>query len=202
MMIRFERGAATAPLDVFLLRGHALPLPYLTSPSISFLTYISPLAYLKLLRTVQHTAPPASHLANLDVPFPHLRAALTSHPRPAGATIATLVLSPNPPPAYHADSMSMPALDSRGSVALVEDADRLEVVFPAAREVPGQQQFSWVLDFTAGGKYPGVVVSQGRMREIELVVNPFSGMDQMGDEAIMSFGSGSWVDLLVSAEGG
>ncbi|PIL30569.1 hypothetical protein GSI_07269 [Ganoderma sinense ZZ0214-1] len=197
---RSERGAATAPLDVFLLRGHALPLPYLTSPSISFLTYISPLAYLKLLRTSRPTAPPPSHLPALDVPFPHLRAALTTHPRPSGATVATLVLSPNPPPAYHADSMSMPALDARTATTLVEDADRLEVVFPAAREVPGQQQFSWVLDFTGGGKYPGVVVSQARMREIELVVNPFSGMDQMGDVPMMAFGTGSWVDLLFNSQ--
>ncbi len=93
----------------------------------------------------------------------------------------------------------MPALDARASAALVEDADRLEFVLPAAREVPGQQQFSWALDFTAGGKYAGVVVSQSRMREIELVVNPFSGMDQMGDVPMMAFGTGSWIDLLVSA---
>ena len=57
---------------------------------------------------------------------------------------------------------------------------------------------SWLLDFTAGGKYPGVVVSQSRMREIELVVNPFGGIDNMGDVPMMSFGTGSWIDLLVS----
>ncbi|KAI1784243.1 hypothetical protein LXA43DRAFT_1101647 [Ganoderma leucocontextum] len=197
---RSERGAATTPLDVFLLRGHALPLPYLTSPSISFLTYVSPLTYLKLIRTSQPTAPPASHLPNLDVPFHHLRAALTSHPRPAGATVATLVLSPNPPPVYLADSMSITALDARPSAALVEDADRLEFVFPAAREVAGQQQFSWVLDFTEGGKYPGVVVSQLRMRKIELLVNPYSGMVPMSDVPMMAFGAGSWVDLLFNSQ--
>ncbi|EJF62647.1 hypothetical protein DICSQDRAFT_104138 [Dichomitus squalens LYAD-421 SS1] len=191
-----EKGGANTPLDVFLLRAHALPLPYLTSPSISFLTYLSPLAYLKLLRTSQPTGPPINHLPNLDVPFHHLRTALTTHPRQPGMTIATLVLSPNPPPAYHADSMSMSGLDARTSTTLVEDADKLEFLFPAAREAQGQQPFSWLLDFTEGGKYPGVVMSQSRMRDIEMVVNPFGSIDHMSDVPMMAFGTGSWVDLL------
>ena len=115
-------------------------------------------------------------------------------------TIATLILSPNPPPAYHADSMSMSGLDARTSTTLVDDADKLEFVFPAAREVQvlQGQNFKWILDFTEGGKYPGVVVSQARVREIELVLNPF-GMENMPDASMMSFGGGaaSWVDLLV-----
>lgn len=94
--------------------------------------------------------------------------------------------------------MSIPALDGRTSTGLVEDAAQLEFVFPAAREVPGQPQFSWVLDFTGGGKYAGVVMSQARMREIELVVNPFSAMES--EVQMMAFGTGSWVDLLVSAD--
>ncbi|KAI0350193.1 hypothetical protein OH77DRAFT_1507079 [Trametes cingulata] len=197
-----QESAEKVPLDVFLLRSHALPLPYLTTPSISFLTYISPLAYLKLLRAAPASAPAAGHLPKLDIPFQHLRTSLTSHPRPEGVTTATLVLSPTAPPAYHADSMSMSALDTRSSSSLVPNAAEIEHIFPAAREVQGLQgqQFTWLLDFTAGGKYPGVVMSQSRMREIELIVNPFSGIDHVENVQMMSFGTGSWVDLLLNSQ--
>lgn len=39
-------------------------------------------------------------------------------------------------------------------------------------------------------------MSQSRMREIELVLNPFGG-ENMPQVPMMSFGAGSWVDLLV-----
>ncbi|KAI0373267.1 hypothetical protein BV20DRAFT_938026 [Pilatotrama ljubarskyi] len=197
-----QESADKVPLDIFLLRSHALPLPYLTSPSISFLTYLSPLAYLKLLRTAPASAPVTNHLPKLDIPFQHLRSSLTSHPRPEGVTTATLVLSPTAPPAYHADSMSMSALDTRPSNSLVPNAADMEHVFPAAREAQGPQgqQFTWILDFTAGGKYPGVVMSQSRMHEVELVVNPFSGIDHVENVQVISFGTGSWVDLLLSSQ--
>jgi len=66
---------------------------------------------------------------------------------------------------------------------------------PDAGESTGQHK--WILDFTENGKYPGVVMSQSRMREIELVVNPFSSMNHMNTVGMMSFGAGSWVGLLV-----
>ncbi|KAI0781385.1 hypothetical protein BD413DRAFT_464197 [Trametes elegans] len=194
-----QESGVKVPLDIFLVRSHALPLPYLTTPSISFLTYLSPLAYLHLLRTGPASSVDTAHLPKLDVSFPHLRDALTSHPRPIGATYATLVLSPTAPPAYHADSMSMSALDTRSSSSLVPSAAEMEHVFPAAREAQGPQgqQFTWVLDFTDGGKCLGVVMSQSRMREIELVVNPFSGMDHIENVQTPSFVTSSWVNLLV-----
>ena len=203
IFIRSERGSAVAPLDVFLMRAHALPLPYLTTPSISFLTYLSPLAYLKLLRTTPSGGPDPSspHLPSLDVSFQHLRSVLTSHPRPPGITVATLVLSPTPPPAHHADSTLISAIDTRSSSTLITDI-KIDFIFPAAREVQALQgqQFTWILDFTEGGKYPGLVMSQSRMREIEFVINPFNEMGGMDNVPMMpSFGAGSWVDLLVRA---
>ncbi|KAI0637430.1 hypothetical protein C8Q77DRAFT_1155267 [Trametes polyzona] len=197
-----QQSVAKLPLDIFLMRSHALPLPYLRTPSISFLTYLSPLAYLKLLRTSPTNAATPSHLPKLDVPFQHLRRSLASHPRPPGATTATLVLSPTAPPAYHADSMSMSALDTRSSSTLVPSAADMEHVFPAAREAQGPQgqQFTWILDFTEGGKYPGVVMSQSRMHEIELAVNPFGAMEHLQNVQMMSFSAGSWVDLLLNSQ--
>jgi len=38
------------------------------------------------------------------------------------------------------------------------------------------------------------------MREIELVVNPLSGMDHIGNVPMMAFGTGSWLDLLLNPE--
>ncbi|KAH9890615.1 hypothetical protein C8Q73DRAFT_704992 [Cubamyces lactineus] len=197
---RQEYGSAV-PLDIFLMRSHALPLPYLTTPSISFLTYLSPLAYLTLLRTGSPPKFTTSHLPKLDISFNHLRTALTSHPRPPGATLATLFLSPTAPPAYHADSMSMSALDTRLSSSAVPNAAEMEHVFPAAREAQGPQgqQFTWILDFTDGGKHPGVVMSKSRMHDIEVVVNPFSGLDHI-ESGQMSYGTGSWVDLLLNPQ--
>ncbi|KAH9915799.1 uncharacterized protein BXZ73DRAFT_92575 [Epithele typhae] len=198
VIMKGEKGAVVAPLDVFLLRGHALPLPYLTTPSISFLTYVSPLAYLKLLKSSTplppHSEPLAAHQPALDVPFHHLRAVLATPPRQPGITVATLVLSPTPPPAYHAEGLSLSAIDARPLHALVGDAERVEYVFPAAREVAALQgqPLTWILDFTDGGKAAGLVVSQGRMREIELVHVEVNNM--------MGMSAGSWVDLLLNPQ--
>ncbi|KAH9069863.1 hypothetical protein EDB83DRAFT_2371710, partial [Lactarius deliciosus] len=45
--------SSSVPLDVFLLRGHPLGLPYLHSPTLCFLVYLSPRAYLSLQRSAQ-----------------------------------------------------------------------------------------------------------------------------------------------------
>lgn len=44
-------ASSSAPLDIFLLRGHGLPLPNIVSPSLSFLVHISPRAYLGLVKS-------------------------------------------------------------------------------------------------------------------------------------------------------
>ena len=190
-----------ASLDVFLMRAHALPLPYLTSPAISFLVHLSPLAYLTLLRTSASTpsAPqPDLKLPKIDIPFGHLRSSISVHPPIAGATVASLILS-NRRPASD-DSMNMPQLTSRPSYTLLPADSFADNAFPQPLAVPQSPMttpFSWVLDFTDGGKHRGVVMSQSRMREIELVVNPLSGISHMGSVPMMTFGTGSWLDLLV-----
>ncbi len=96
----------------------------------------------------------------------------------------------------------MPALNARPVFPLVPGGIDLEHLFPQTFDSPldldGEpfSKPSWILDFTQGGSRPGVVMSQSRMREIELVVNPLSSIDQLDN--IMSFGTGSWVDILVS----
>lgn len=191
-------AAERAPLDIYLLRCHALPLPYLVSPSISFLVYVSPQVYLSLkTSSAAHFAPPISNLPNLDIPFDQLRSYLSTHRK--GATLATLLLSPLTDSQLFPASLSMPSLISRPTFPLVPSGSELEHVFPQTAELASEsgEQHVWILDFTHGGKFPGVVVSQSRMREMELVVNPLSGMDPMNMPGMMSFGTGSWVALLV-----
>ncbi|KAJ7251801.1 hypothetical protein B0H12DRAFT_1118930 [Mycena haematopus] len=187
-----------APLDIYLSRCHALPLPYLVSPSITFLVYASPQVYLSL-----KTSPPLpfspleSNLPQLDISFDRLRSYLSTYPK--GATLATLLLTPLTASELFPGALSMTSLISRPTFPLVPSGSELEHVFPQTAELTNESdaQHVWILDFTHGGKFPGVVVSQSRMREMELVVHPLSGMDSMG-LGMMSFGTGSWVALLLN----
>lgn len=188
-----------------MLRSHALPLPYLTSPSISFLTYISTQAYLSLLRSSPSPVQASSGSLPIDIPLSHLRQQLSVYPRLRGTTIARLSLAPVSNQSYP-PSISMTSLDSRPTFPLAPGVD-VDHTFPQcvnsdslideAGTTESSSQHTWILDFTEAGKYSGVVMSQSRMRDIELVINPFSVMNQMNEVGMMSFGTGSWVDLLV-----
>ncbi|KIK68860.1 hypothetical protein GYMLUDRAFT_255495 [Collybiopsis luxurians FD-317 M1] len=195
------------PLDIFLLRAHTLPLPYLKSPSLSFLVYLSPLTYLSLLQSSSSLPPDDSmSLPKFDIPLSHVRSCLVS--RSKGATIATLTLSPPVETHIFPASMSIPTLTSRPTFSLVPGGSDLEHVFPQLADLPptsldpadneSSGRNIWFLDFTEGGKYPGIVTSQSRMREIELVINPLSSMETLNTVGMMSFSTGSWVDLLIN----
>ncbi|TFK44542.1 hypothetical protein BDQ12DRAFT_673182 [Crucibulum laeve] len=199
-------STARAPLDIFLLRSHALPLPYLVSPSISFLVSLSPLSYLSLFRSLTSSPTEANlNLPNLDIPLPQIRSYLTSSPK--GATVATLSLTTTTDAQLFPASISMPNITSRPTFPLVSSGSELEHVFPQLSDpsdsidATGESksmQHLWVLDFTAGGKNRGVVMSQSRMRDIELVVNPLAGMDHLDTVDLVPFGYGSWLDLLLN----
>ncbi|THV06767.1 hypothetical protein K435DRAFT_743329 [Dendrothele bispora CBS 962.96] len=196
-----------APLDIFLLRAHTLPLPYLTSPSLSFLTHISPLAYLSLLHYESNSSQldTNSRPPMFDVPLSRLRQFISSCPK--GVTIATLTLSKPMETHLFPASMSMPTLTTRPMFPLVPEGSGLEHAFPSLADIapvtldpssehPGRH--FWMLDFTHSGKFPGVVMSQSKMREIELVINPLSSMETLNPVGMMSYGTGSWVDLLLN----
>ncbi|KAF8971056.1 hypothetical protein BDZ97DRAFT_1787474 [Flammula alnicola] len=165
---------STAPLDIFLLRSHSLPLPYLISPSVSFLIYLSPLSYLSLSHKAKDFTLKDSPFEGLS--FSDIKSYLRSLPK------AHLY-----PP-----SMSMPNITARPTFPLVASASDLDHSFPQldsfGMDANSSAPFAWVLDFTAGGKLPGVIMSQSRMKAIELVVNPLGGGD----------GWAVWVDHLLN----
>ena len=172
-----------APLDIFLHRAHALPIPYLSSPSISFLSYLSPRAYLTLLKS----SASSDNTSNIDISTSTLTSYLTSHPCPEGMTTCTLLLCPLTAPPSNPPPISI-SLDTRPTFSLTSPSrSTLDYTFP---QPAAEMNHAWFLDF---GK--GVVMSQGRMRDIETVVNPLGFGSSMGMG--MGFGSGSWVDLLV-----
>lgn len=199
----------SAPLDTFLQRAHALPLPYLTSPSISFLLYLSPLSYLTLLRTPTSSSPPPPQsndgLPKFDVSLTHIRDQLSAHPRPKGATVATLSLVSTSGTNTNAGSVQKIEVDgatpSRPQFTLAQP--EIEHTFPQLPATgPETTSYAWFLDFTSSGKYPGVLMSQSKMREVECVLDTASsGMDDLDGVGMMGFGSGlhrrNWVDMLV-----
>jgi hypothetical protein len=203
--VRSSLSLTHAPLDIFLLRSHALPLLYLTFPAISFLVYLSPPAYLSVLRLPSSPSRPrdGERLPQMDIAVSTLRPWLTTHP--IGVTLATLCLATLSDAQLFPVPLSMPSLTTRPTFSLSPQGSELEHIFPQTSDLPGTSdgtdsitgQHIWVLDFTDGGKRPGIVMSQSRMRDIELVVNPLSGMDNLSSVGMLSFTTGSWVDLIV-----
>ncbi len=102
-------------------------------------------------------------------------------------------------------SMSMPSITTRPTFPLCSRGAGLEHVFMEApavamdtpASISSSQQYNWVLDFTLGGRFPGIVLSQSRMRDIEMILSPLGGMDNLPPVGILSFQPGSWVSLLV-----
>ncbi|KAI0071781.1 hypothetical protein K474DRAFT_1668625 [Panus rudis PR-1116 ss-1] len=195
------------PLDIFLMRAHALPLPYLSSPCISFLLHLSPLAYLSLLRAPSKlpAIPPNVKLPALDIPISQIRSYVASYPRPDGVAVATLALIPSKALSFPPDPMSMGTLQSRPMFPLAPARADLNHTFVEASEPADSPAFGsiyrWYLDFTDGGKTRGIIMSQSKMREIENVINPFSSVDDtISTVPVIPLGIGSWVDLLLNVD--
>lgn len=198
-------SSPTAPLDVFLLRCHSLPLPYLLIPSLSFLVHVSPTAYLHLIRNSTNQKQPRTNLSPLplDISLADIKKNLATTTN--GVTIATLYLKETAGLAsghhLYPGSMSMPNVTSRPTFPLSPSASEFDHIFPPTNtgfgsSVSSEMSCTWMLDFTQGGKRRGVVMSQSRMKAIELVVNPLTvgnNLNSMGDAVAV----GSWVDSLV-----
>lgn len=180
------RGQSSVPLDILLLRGHALALPYLHSPALCFLVYLSPRAYLSLSRSAPVTG--ALQLPSIDIPPAHLYTCLNADLPPPGVTRATLTLVPFP---QASTTPADPLLSSRPSFPLTPSALGFTHNFPLSTG-PEVGKYGWVLTFGQG-----IVMSQPRMLDIARVVQPHDQLSFAGTGPSLSFVNGSWVDILV-----
>lgn len=192
-----------APLDLFLQRAHALPFLYLSSPSLCFLVYLSPFAYFTALQR-RGNKPDIDHEnAKVDIPMSEIKSLIKTTQR--GISLATLKLIESPYPSIFPNAM--PMATTRPSFPLVSRGNDLDHTFPQLSDPTLQlttpvdtpsEHNAWVLDFTNNGRQRGIVMTQTRMRDILSIVNPLGGSDNIRSVPMMAFGTGSWVDLLVS----
>ncbi|TFL03692.1 hypothetical protein BDV98DRAFT_396960 [Pterulicium gracile] len=172
-------NATHASLDVFLLRSHALPLPFLASVFMSFLVHLSPRAYLQLKRSSSASDGP------WDIPTSSLTSFLSAHPRPPGTVCAELKLVKR-------------TQDAAADFHMGSTRPSISQDVPTDHTFPTVENYSWTLDFTGNGDpRKGVVTCQSRLKEIETVVHG-SGLDVLPGA---SFGASSWVDLLLDSRG-
>ena len=183
-------GYSSVPLDVLLLRGHALGLPYLHSPTLCFLVYLSPWAYLSLQRSAPETTP--TQPPTFDIPSTHLYNRLCGDSPLKGVTRATLTLVPLSTLLHAQPSSADPLLSGRPSFPLAPNAIGFSYDFPLPAG-PDAGKYGWVLAF--GGR--GIVMSQSRMLEIARVVQPHEQLSYTGTGPGLSFVTGSWVEMLV-----
>ncbi|TFK75347.1 hypothetical protein BDN72DRAFT_513121 [Pluteus cervinus] len=189
------------PLDIFLHRAHSLPLLYLSAPSLSFLVYISPSTYLSLLKA---PGPTQDDRFAIDISLGKLKSSLASSQK--GVTLATLVLSGSPFQSSLSNSMPVPSIGGP-TFNLAPRGNDIDHIFPQLSGPtltlsPTTEHHCWILDFTDGGRQRGVVMNQTRMKEIELIINPLGGMSNIHAVPMMSFGTGSWIDLLINPQSG
>ncbi|KAI9437579.1 hypothetical protein H4582DRAFT_2111791 [Lactarius indigo] len=177
----------SVPLDVLLLRGHALGLPYLHSPTLCFLVYLSPRAYLSLQRSAPATTSAQTQPLTTDIPSTHLYNCLSGDHPPIGVTRATLTLVPLSALPHTPPSSADPLLSGRPSFPLVPNAIGFSYDFPLPAG-PDAGKYGWVLAFGAG-----IVISHGRC-------NPTSCHTQAQGQACLS-GTADEMVFQLNSEG-
>ena len=212
-------------LDVFLSRAHALAVPYLLAPAMSFLVYLSPYAYYCLRQPSSQNGVGVAHDADtymkLDIPFSRLRSLLSQRKtRPEGATTATLTLTSIPksitpsfatldlrhfdPHGHSRPFFRLPGtshLTSLNHTLLTRVRTNVNESAPVRSPESASENTEqvWMLDFTDGGRSAGIILSHTRMREIQQVIDPASAAGALGLGVTMPPMLGNWVGLLVSS---
>ncbi|KAI5117227.1 hypothetical protein M0805_001585 [Coniferiporia weirii] len=207
--------SSTVNLDIFLSRAHALAVPYLVAPSMSFLIYLSPLAYYSILRAsesdrskLKSSGQDADAFLNLDISPSTLRSQLIrKDSRLTGIAVATLTLAraPSLPTisegrSEHGSHLCRPyfRLPGTSPLALLDHTFTLPPQMLSSDPNSGSVQDVWMLDFTDSGKSIGIVMSHSRMREIQQVLDPGSTISSMGLGMQVPHLPGSWVGQLIN----
>ncbi|KAH7913662.1 hypothetical protein BJ138DRAFT_1145454 [Hygrophoropsis aurantiaca] len=179
-------GNDASTVDTLLTRV-PLPLPYLQVPAISFLVWLSPHAYLQLLRSAPSNSPSTS--PKLDVPTSHITSFLGMNVPVDGAVVATLKLVPSSNAPHNVSS------------------DASDHTFPSS------PRHAWILDFTSNSR-GGIVITQTRARALLKIIGGIQSNDNSPSAAgIPPFAFGmpvqtpvnggpNWLDLLLNVAGG
>lgn len=200
-------------LDIFLARAHALAIPYLMGPSTTFLVYVSPLAYYTLLQasSAQSASSNPSKKApdsysKLDIPLSILKNHFANRQlRASGLSFATLsLISSSTLPASPQTQLDLPSYLGRPffrlpGTSVLAGLDHTFIRPPDPSTLDDQTRDAWVLDFTDGGRLPGILMTSSRMCEIRQVLEPISAIGgNIGLSMHMAPLSGSWLNSLVN----
>lgn len=167
---------------------------------------------------------PGSASWKLDIPLAALRTRLSQDSRLPGATLATLslaradnlssqffsqqysqfpdsILATRPtfrlPGTWHLGTLNHMFPVPPEPPETMQEQSINEVSDREAQDVDGRQV--WMLDFTDGGRTPGIVISHTRMREIFCVIAPADPLEgTLGLDMHYPPFHGSWISLLVS----
>ncbi|KZT41529.1 hypothetical protein SISSUDRAFT_1031224 [Sistotremastrum suecicum HHB10207 ss-3] len=191
-------------LDIFLQRSHGLPLTYVHSCAVTFLTYLSPIAYLTFLRTPPQDPPSSPILEDLefDIPMAHLRDEIRRLEPTHRVVMADLRLSSAysmlPTDIFHQDISLVPG-SSRPTLSASFTDPGMNFPLPQATlafsstdpaNSSTDRPLVWVLEFSG----PGIVMTQTRMKEIYSIID---AREAPMNPDIIGFGTGSgWIDLL------
>ena len=184
------------------------------APSMTFLIYMSPLAYYNLLQISkkQSTSTESAKklfdsYSKLDIPLPALKVYCADRQlRTSALSFAKLSLVPSPTlsattqtriveqPSY----LGRPFFRLPGISLLVALEDSYARP-PEPNALDDQIRDAWVLDFTDRGRLPGIVMNYARKYEILKVPEPGSAMaGNIGLSMHVPPISDSWLNSLVS----
>ncbi|KIM32243.1 hypothetical protein M408DRAFT_63385 [Serendipita vermifera MAFF 305830] len=190
------------PIDLLALRTSGIPIPYLFSFSLSFLLYLSPLAYLSLLRKVDAPVQSSPDKEIMDISFTSIRQTL-SHIEARerlDILLASISYAPNP-----ASSKLLPIANQAPVVpessTLDSSGDLMEYRFltgSGSDTINGQ----WFLSFSSREMGRPIIVSQSRMKRIASTLNieatsKDDGFVLMGLTGGSMIQGPSWLDLVM-----
>jgi hypothetical protein len=188
------------PLDLFLLRGHGLPLTNLTSPSVTILVHTSPMTHLSMSR-LEHNAPQERKSIddqwNLDIPLSSIRSFISSPKAPHRAVHATLHLAKASRILQATKLSTHPELTGSEEPNPTPPLRCLPNAAPQERQLltpssePGELPRMWILDFMN----QMIVLSKSRMRAIQNILDPSSCLPIAGSTQFHR--APSWLNLLV-----
>ncbi|KIO21364.1 hypothetical protein M407DRAFT_29022 [Tulasnella calospora MUT 4182] len=219
-------GSSTAPLDILLHRGHSYPVPYLTSPFLTFIVGLPPRIYLSMLKAQSAASSTLPNQNSVDI-SPAILGDYVFNNR-SSCTLATLKLSSTtdtPNSISHLTTLLPPTFallsDQTDYTALLSvdpltatlpepthgiPQEHLDRVFPTVTEPAPESDplkplpvKGYVLDF--GNE--GVVMRREAMHRLsgglDLGMDIDGGLGSM-DGGFSNFGSPGWVDLLVDSK--